>query len=376
MSATNPDRHILQHDEMDILIDENQNLLKELTELRKERKIWTETTHLLTQLEDIITHLTQESGSVHAENARLRRLTEELEKKLEKEILDSLEGRQKAEERLEGLMRVMRRDRARVKELEELFAVKELEGGQGLEGDFKSSERNHDAEDGYDDDHGESGSAGSNVSTGETSLKIQASLKDENARLHLKIQDLTTRISEKDAYIKTQDESILELQHTVSALMDEIEANFENSHFDHQPLSPPMSPMQRSASTELESALSTSESPALSSKVNPSLKPSSLTTLLPTTHSTQSNPSTPTTATQTTLNSLAAELSKLGESQSPSSDLGSGNMIHSLRSRLASLGLNTDGNRAVLKKRLAKYVAKKKAKAKKAEEMKSGVSET
>jgi hypothetical protein len=178
-----------------------------------------------------------------------------------------------------------------------------------------------------------------------------------------------TRLAEKDAHLKSQEESILELQRTVSALMDEIEYGYEMAQFDPMspPSSPAFSPNLRSSNSRFSLRsehviYNDDEDPTdADATLSPTPLGSTLEQELQGQDKDQQQPQQ-----QNSLNSLADELKSIGENAPHVEGLSS------LRSRLASLGLNTDGNRAILKKRLQRYIQKKK----KAEIKKAGGSTT
>ncbi|KAJ3087498.1 hypothetical protein HK100_008341 [Physocladia obscura] len=133
----------------------------------------------------------------------------------------------------------------------------------------------------------------------------------ENRRLIQHLIDLNARVASKDSLIKRQETDILELQSLVHSLMDEVE------HSNHH------SSMMDSSSSDVEDLPSRSLANDLEAHL-------------------ETPPHTPTLRSQDLIQNSNAGTEG------------------SLRARLAALGLSTEGNRAHLKKRLQRYVARKK----------------
>ncbi|KAJ3325521.1 hypothetical protein HDU76_013150 [Blyttiomyces sp. JEL0837] len=369
------------------LNEHNQALTRELNELRKEKSIWKETHKNAAKLESAVHALYAEIETLQTETSRLRRQNEDLERKLEQEVADGADARQRWYEKEQGLLNNLRQEKAKVRELRDLDTIK--------------------AGPGYEDDLADSAAiAATKPRDSSPSSRNESILQDEVVKLNQHIMELTAKLSAKDMQNKKQEHDILELQRTVGALMDEIESSYEQAQFDGLNIevenapTPPMSPAPViNVTSSLASIMSNSttatpivktvtiEEPVIhqsrrgsgrdrsdsisssgsdeghhhhSGNGNKLTSPSML-SLRAENHG-HANGITP----MKSFNSLADELSKLGEA-APSAGAGT------LKAKLAAVGLNTEGNRAILKKRLQRYIARKK---KQAEQQKAAAAAT
>ncbi|KAJ1567911.1 hypothetical protein HK405_004339 [Cladochytrium tenue] len=339
------------------LVEHNHDLSREMVELRKERSNWKDTQKQAQKLEHVVTTLHSEVVVLQQETTRLRRQNEDLEKQLETEITDSVDARRLWAEKESSLLNQLKAERSKVKELRALDAVKH--------------------EPGFDHDDAEALARGRPVRRNSNPVPIDTSLQEENDRLLRNIVELTNRLRERDMVIERQEQDILELQRTVSALMDDIEHGQVQAQFDMLgETTPPPSPSEDTSKRSAEKRLSIEFAvPAVQMPPAPSSpkknrkrsksgskmsKSPSNNPLLAVQATRQppspSSPQGPTTLTpMKSFHSLAEELLKIGEKAPVEGG--------SLKGRMAALGLNTDGNREVLKKRLHKYIARKKRQA-------------
>ncbi|KAI9343419.1 hypothetical protein DFJ73DRAFT_841422 [Zopfochytrium polystomum] len=350
--------------EIENLAEHSHRITRELTELRKERAAWKETARHAQELEEVVASLHSELQAAQLESVRLRRQNEEYEKKLELEIADNADTRMRWQEKERLLLNQLKSERAKVKEFKSI----KRENEQGFDRDD-------------DDTIAPSSSSPSPHPPQTTPPPSNASsrgldataLQEDNISLTAQILTLTAILQKRELEIAKQNEDILELQKTVAALMDDIENGFEQAQFEMygevperapSPVSiapvpsaakpqntPPGTPAHGATltppSTELSRrkrsgtfAREAANATSMQTAVAPS--PSSALNTVPTTKS---------------FNSLADELRSIGEKVSAD---GGGS---TLRSRMAALGLSTEGNREVLRRRLHKYIARKKRQA-------------
>ncbi|KAJ3173965.1 hypothetical protein HK101_011001 [Irineochytrium annulatum] len=300
--------------ELHNLTDYNAALLRDLNELKRERLQWKETQKLAAELESVATRLQQDVAATQAENARLRRQNEDLEKRLEREMTEGAESRQRWMEKEEHLMASLRADRNKLKELRALNSQKDDSSYDEEEEVPKSRDP-------------------SPVPRTEATAIVEENMK----------------LDSKDLLARKQEQDILELQRTVSALMDEIEAGYETAQFEYGAGEtahagggsvPPSPPTSASVVTFSPGTRTRSGSVASSNNSEDGLREAGR-TLAP----------------MKSFNSLADELNQLGVKVP---DVTS---TPSLKARLAGAGLSTEGNRQVLKKRLQRFIAKKKKQA-------------
>ncbi|KAI8836596.1 hypothetical protein BC829DRAFT_405679 [Chytridium lagenaria] len=269
-----PDTDDIIKVELSNLHDHNQALIRELNDLKKERIAWEERDKVSSRLEGTITRLNQDIAASQAENARLRKQNEDLQRKLEREMVEfGCEGQ------VEGYGADSdcgaKTDRVKLKELRDLY------------NSFEDRDR-------------------------------------------CPLQTLTTQVTNRDLQFRKQEKDILELQRTVEALMDEIELGQENAQFLFSVMEDPSEHVDGGCLFPVDSD---DEGPQGSHHALMNAK---------------------------SLGSLADEYRRLNEPVPES-----GGSQSSLRARCAALGLSTEGNRAILKKRLMRHIAKKKKQAEK-----------
>ncbi|KAI9203001.1 uncharacterized protein BJ171DRAFT_157827 [Polychytrium aggregatum] len=350
--------------EIKLLNEQNQQLQQELAQLQKEKQQWRQAHAQAEDLEALADQLHQESSSLEGEAARLRKLNAELERVLTRERAEHAEERNKWSEKESELQKAAREHYRKLKEMREALAVHEKLASVATK------------------------EAPAPVANNKLNVSV-FELQQENSKQRLTIEELTYRLQTREYQLRRQDEEIAQLQQTVSALMDELESRDEHAqHSDTSfeggidldaelnhgtyirspPKSIPGSPNMGSASPPLPSVSNfpsqrpdiPTDAKVLYDEQNPSL--GNLADELARFDSQFEASS---------FGTIADELGRLGEKApttglqppSPTQDihlLGDG----TLKSRLAALGLNTEGNRKILRKRLERYIKKKAQKSK------------
>ncbi|KAJ3144603.1 hypothetical protein HK101_002642, partial [Irineochytrium annulatum] len=125
------------------LSDHNKALKRELGELKKDRLIWKETHRRAIDLDNLVQRLSDDVDSLQAECSRLRRSNAELESRLEQELNDSADARQRFAEKERELLSLARADRQKLKDLQELQRYEEDEGertveSEGMDGGYRT----------------------------------------------------------------------------------------------------------------------------------------------------------------------------------------------------------------------------------------------
>ncbi|KAJ1544681.1 hypothetical protein HK405_008463 [Cladochytrium tenue] len=311
--------------EMQTLVDQNSNLTRELVELRKERLSFHESKRLVENLEHLVAALHAEMHAVEQDATRLRRLNEELERKLEAEVVDSADARRLWQEKELHILTQLRSERDKAKSLRELGELKEDEemaaDAEATARRMKLSHRRSRLE------------SGSGSPTPE-----EVAIKEQNAILARQVLELTERMRRRDNIAESQEQHILELQRTVAALMDDIESGHAQAEFDQlDDEAPPLHSLTPEPSAQ------PSEQPSPSKKdLSRNRSEAVEVSAAPTNDGKEAEPA--------KAFSLADELAKMNEASASDS---------SLRNRMAALGLSTEGNREALKRRLHKYIARK-----------------
>ncbi|KAJ3106112.1 hypothetical protein HDU96_008319 [Phlyctochytrium bullatum] len=329
--------------ELSNLHEHNCNLLRELNELRKEKLAWLETEKMSAKLDAQVVKLNQDVAASQSENARLRKQNEDLSRKLESEMSEFAEARSRWAEQEQALLSAARSDRLKLRELRDLHNIKEHK-------DFKA-----DAEELQKPVE----------SNRDSSPRAEAvALLEENLQLKEKVEGLEMQLTKSNHKINKQEQDILELQRTVEALMDEIESGQFNAQF----LSSVLGDAEASGGLHSEIHLTPPSPPASHGTLSGG---HSREVSFANHHDADSDdeawgrglsaPGTPMLSGAKSMSSLADEYKRLNE---PAPDPAS--VQPSLRAKCAALGLSTEGNRAILKKRLMRHYAKKKKQAEKA----------
>ncbi|KAJ3077447.1 hypothetical protein HK102_005228 [Quaeritorhiza haematococci] len=368
------------------------------SELRKERALAKEAKHI-GELEDLVHQLQQDLESLEAEASRLRKQNEDLSRRIQTEADEHAEVASRWLEKEQDLLKAVRTEKSKNKELKEIVEAKSAELHQlSVKSSSSSSSVSEYSSSTYSDD--DEPVRRTSSPPPRTTFEVQ----EENARLRSQLQDLTSRLAARESQIRRQDQEIVELQRTVSALMDELESGYDQAMFGF--VNPDVlsgsDPGSGSLDEEL-AALSMKDSRVRSmseasvqgrslfdelSKVGTAAssneKPSHDTTppVDAATSSTEPIPSSNSTSIIDTLEQQSASKSNSSSdnegSSSPTGSSGFADELNqlgemkfnfatsrgepgSLRSRLAALGLNTDGNRRILKKRLQVYIKRKQA---------------
>ncbi|KAJ3219372.1 hypothetical protein HDU67_001591 [Dinochytrium kinnereticum] len=302
-------------------------------QLALEKLAWKEKEKLAGKLEGSVARLSQDVGASQAENARLRKQNDDLQRRLDQEMMEFSEARQRWMDKEQALLVNAKADRVKLKELRDLYNVREHKGYEHAE---------------------EPAPLTPDASRDSSPFRTEAvALAEENLKLKAHIQTLTTQMGTRDLQVRKQERDILELQRTVEALMDEIELGQENAQFlssvmEDRDLSdlnvtPPSPPMSHHAVTfaHSEPSSDSEEDPALLGGGGGAQNRGSL-------------------SSAKSLNSLAEEYRRMNEVLPDAVAV-----QPSLRAKCAALGLSTEGNRAILKKRLMRHAQKKKKQAEK-----------
>ncbi|KAJ3041709.1 hypothetical protein HDV00_008797 [Rhizophlyctis rosea] len=394
-----------------LLAQENADL-RRLQSARDSRAAEAHTGHL----EELASKLQEDAGDLGAENARLRKMVEDMGKKLERELREHQEEKAAWAVTEKKLRDALTRERESVKDLKALSSRQEEELHTLSVSRPESPEH-------VTRERGDSG------------VKLQ----EEITELKIHVDNLTMMIETRDAQLARQTQEVNELHETIAALMDELEANYERVQFEGPIARSLVGASQAwsysgdgaSDGNTSDGASSPSDSPVLRAIPAPvpavtdsrrkSTSPAiDLAPPSPPTEALLTPPKTPppTTATHTRSKSKSkspkkknsannvpqlslpttslAETASTTSSRSPSSSPTSAQPGHkktpsasfttladelaqmnetapvysagtftgepgSLKSRLAAYGLNTEGNRKILKKRLQAYVKRRQA---------------
>ncbi|KAJ3105037.1 hypothetical protein HDU97_008645 [Phlyctochytrium planicorne] len=285
---------VLQN-EVTNLHDHNQALMRELTDLKKERLAWKEKEPQFNTLESSVSRLTQELQVTRSENARLRKQNDELQKNLDTETAEFADARQRWSDKEQALLVAAKADRVKLKELRDLYNVREHKSYDTVEVAYGTPQPSRES----------------------SPLRSETlAVMEENIKLKAELELVMSQLSLKDLKIQKQESDISELQRNVEHLMDEVELYQE--HAQQLP--------SESDDEEHSNTLG----------INHSLLPAK------------------------SMGSLAEEYARMNE-PAPTATSQS-----SLRAKCAALGLSTEGNRAILKKRLERHATKKKKQAEKA----------
>ncbi|KAJ3335089.1 hypothetical protein HDU83_000642 [Entophlyctis luteolus] len=263
--------------------------------------------------------------------ARLRKVIAHLESRIDEEIAQTAEFRVAATDRESELMAALAAERATVRELKAKLALTSQEPAKGLS------------------------AVNTATLTALSNKPSDYSLKEDKLalkKLASHIVELNVRMAAKDAKIKKQETDILELQSLVHSLMNEIEQQqqqtasageiFDSSDFVNMQEDNGFS-AKHSLAADLERHLAT-----------PPRTPIPSSTELVQDH--LANAEEPSSArVQGDVNASD------GNSSDGTSSAEEARMT--LRQKLTAFGLSTEGRRAVLKKRLARYIARKKKQA-------------
>ncbi|RKO84223.1 hypothetical protein BDK51DRAFT_32183, partial [Blyttiomyces helicus] len=302
-----------------------------------EKSAWRHAQRHAGELEVLAERLQDNAESFEFEARSLRRQNEGLESRLDKERIEHAEDRQRWLEREVELFNVIKAQKAKVKE---------------------------------------------------RFVAPPTKLLEENAELYLRIDTLTAHLSQRESEVARQEDMISELQQTVGALMDELErGRFDVDHFEPATsgssdldalsavdagapfLTPPKTPEPSEAAAQPAAVpprrrrTSSAAAHPLAAAIPP-VSTSAPFNALAEIDAKSAAPQagagldvlSPGIATPRSFGSLAEELSRLGVPVHH----GSANEPGALREKLAQYGLSTDGNRKILKRRLEKYLAKKK----------------
>ncbi|KAJ3039208.1 hypothetical protein HK097_002903 [Rhizophlyctis rosea] len=404
-------------EEVRTLTEHNVTLQQENAELRRlqSRASEAHTGHL----EELASKLQENAGDLGAENARLRKMVEDLGRKLEREEREHVEQKDIWLMTEKKLREALRRERETVQDLKQLSTRQEeelnsLSATRSATPEILTRER------------------------GDSGVKLQEEITD----LKIHVDNLTMVIETRDSQLARQDQEISELHSTIAALMDELETNYERVQFEgpiagslvgalgtqawsyspdgvsegntsddnsspssspvlrptaalHVPkavtgrrrssasqtvpaspptsalLTPPKTPpptedqptqqpshKRNKSKSKSPKKSKTSTPPPLSLPQNSLVEasaPSRSPTASPTPSSTDGHKKQP----SASLGTLADELSRMNETAPVYSAGTFTGEPGSLKSRLAAYGLNTEGNRKILKKRLQAYVKRR-----------------
>ncbi|KAJ3284954.1 hypothetical protein HK104_009696, partial [Borealophlyctis nickersoniae] len=199
--------------ELRIVSEHNVALLKENMELKKAQSTRTSAdprTGHLEHLEALASRLQEDAGSFEAEAARLRKQVDDLNKKLEREVVEHAEARAAWLEKERRLMEALRTEKEAVKELRELSSRQQEE----LNSSAEALSHRPDTPENRNDE-----------------VPV-AKLEEEIVELKGQVEGLTTLINSRDSQIRRQEDEIVELHSTIGALMDELETNYERVQFE------------------------------------------------------------------------------------------------------------------------------------------------
>ncbi|KAI8809592.1 hypothetical protein BJ742DRAFT_230017 [Cladochytrium replicatum] len=224
--------------ELAALSERNRDITKEIQDLKKERVFWRDTQHQVVQYEAAVDSLKKEQQSLLSELVRLRRANDDLSRQLDRELEEHNETKQRLNDTEAALRRAVIDLKAKSKELE------------GRVSDFRRSRSN--SNELYDDAESPGSVLEINpspppsprdsygVSFTDTSyfnVRKQSSafsLKDareENEKLRQTIEELQTALSQKDKQVKNMGREIIDYQRVLSTLMDDLERRDEQSMF-------------------------------------------------------------------------------------------------------------------------------------------------
>ncbi|KAJ1529042.1 hypothetical protein HK405_002407, partial [Cladochytrium tenue] len=310
------------------LSDHNARLARELADLKKERLAWRDSQRHADRLERDAAAVHDDLLRAQTEAARARRAADDLERRLRAEIEHAADARRTWLDQEQDLRALLRAERDENRRLRSLGAVR--------------------AEPGFADDYDDDGAAADphDVARNSTTRAAAAGASDaalvaEIARLNQQVLELAEALRRRDESLAHQEQDVLELQRTVTALMDDIESGAEQARFDGLGAS-----TAAAGSDQDQSVAGAAPGPAAGRT--------------PPVSRDRSNERATTAATTTAPSgSLADELMSIGENAPTAVFSGSSSSSTSLKARMATLGLGADGNREVLNRRLRSYLARR-----------------
>ncbi|KAJ3122187.1 hypothetical protein HK098_003065 [Nowakowskiella sp. JEL0407] len=324
--------------ELQEISEKNEELHRQIAEMRKDRILWKDSLQKAAENDSKIQQLNVELETLQGEVLRLRRSNEDLQKRLQQEFEDNESVRVQWQEQEKSLRKALIEERMKHKDLRERLAYFENDKTDEVVDESKAIR--------------------------ETEAK---SLKDEVSKLKKTIQELNSMIELRDGKIKSQDDElrkqdreITELQLMMNRIMDDIESTQKDAIFsdssddDEAYISPPLSPAGY-LTTPMWAGHKRSKS-AATVHTQDTLH---LTIPLRRTRSNSASQS----EGPTSSNSLLEEFNKLNiveetQIESKFAEIGP-NGEGLLRKKLSAIGLSTDGNRKALKKRLHAFIKRK-----------------
>ncbi|KAJ3331697.1 hypothetical protein HDU76_002455 [Blyttiomyces sp. JEL0837] len=217
------------------LHEHNVALQRELTDLKKERLHWKDTERKLLTLESSTTNINQTLRAMEAEVSRLRRQNEDLEHRLEIEVTEGIEARQRWKEHEAHLLSALRaeKDRVRVLREEAEAIIKQIAAAGDTEsisdqvdmfvggGQSKNVQWSRTAVlDDFDDDMDEDDPQLLRDSVPREPPRQSGTIMSSD---NSEVDKLNAHITDLNRIIETQQHNIEELQHSLWSLMDEME---------------------------------------------------------------------------------------------------------------------------------------------------------
>ncbi|KAI8809399.1 hypothetical protein BJ742DRAFT_738265 [Cladochytrium replicatum] len=397
--------------ELAALSERNREITKEIQELKKERVFWRDTQHQVVQYETAVDSLKKEQQSLLSELVRLRRANDDLSRQLDRELEEHNETKQRLNDTEAALRRAVIDLKAKSKELE--GRVSDFRRSRANSNDFYDDpespgsvlEINPSPPPSPRDSYGISFTDNSYFNVRKQSSAF--SLKDareENEKLRQTIEDLQTALSSKDKQVKNMGREIIDYQRVLSTLMDDLERRDEQSMFGMEEENDGLGPLRtddgfpvvqiisergvrrirsRLAFDDDEFGYADQQAPEPTNTLGRELAgfsgraPSSASDDSgvvmnaedepPVLRHRSSSSSSSVSNNEVIGTSLADELEQLGQfdvlNGSQTSKDGQPAKLGEagfLKARLEAVGLNTTGNRKVLKKRLQAYINRKK----------------